>query len=150
MQCKNKKQLLKHFLLITAALCSVAVAVLHIYIIIQGAWAYRFFGAGETMADMAEQGSYIPVLVTFLIVLAFLGCAVYYLSAAGVLPQLPFRCIFMALIAAVYAIRGAAVFPALLFDVELSSFDIWSSLISFVIGIIHITGFWLYWIDRRI
>jgi putative oxidoreductase len=43
---------------------SLMAALLHVLIIFGGAPWYRFFGAGETMAGMAEAGSPVPGLVT--------------------------------------------------------------------------------------
>jgi len=51
-------------LLCVAALLSFLVAALHVGIIAAGASAYRYFGAGESMARLAEQGSALPAVVT--------------------------------------------------------------------------------------
>ncbi len=71
------------------AIFSAAVAVLHLVAIYYGAPAYRYFGAGEELASMAEAGSAIPGLVTFGIAVLFLVLAAYALAAAGAL-RLPF------------------------------------------------------------
>jgi putative oxidoreductase len=51
-------------LLLIAGICSLAVAILHIAIIIGGPEWYRFFGAGEEMALMSESGSFYPTMLT--------------------------------------------------------------------------------------
>jgi hypothetical protein len=69
--------MLKQNLLIAAGICSLLVAVLHIYVILKGPWAYRYFGAGEKLAVLAEQGSWIPGLLTFGITLVFCVFSAY-------------------------------------------------------------------------
>ena len=135
--------MLMQYLVIAAAICSVAVAILHIYVIIEGPWAYRFFGAGEKLAMMAEQGSWIPTLLTSGITLVFFIFAAYYFAAAGLLPQPPLFRIGLIGIAALYTLRGAVVIPAVIVGMKLSSFDWWSSLLSLVIGLLHCAGAWL-------
>lgn len=93
-------------LLCVAALLSFLVAVLHVGIIAAGAPAYRYFGAGESMARLAEQGSAIPALVTAVATGLFVLCGLYPLSAAGWLPRLPFLRLGLVCIAAVYTLRG--------------------------------------------
>ena len=53
--------------ILIAGVLSLLVAILHIAIVFAGAEWYRFFGAGEQMAKMAEQGSLIPAIVTLAI-----------------------------------------------------------------------------------
>ena len=55
--------------LITAAMFCVVAALAHIGCVLFGADWYRFFGAGEQMAQMAEQGLWYPTIVTLAIVL---------------------------------------------------------------------------------
>ena len=50
---------------------SFAVALLHIAIIFIGAPAYRYFGAGERMAQQAELGSWVPAIVTLVVAVVF-------------------------------------------------------------------------------
>ena len=47
------------------ALNNLAIAVLHIYIILDGARSSSYFGAGEWMVKQAQQGSIIPALITW-------------------------------------------------------------------------------------
>jgi hypothetical protein len=39
---------------------NVMIGLLHVVIAFKGPWAYRYFGAGEDMAQAAEQGSLAP------------------------------------------------------------------------------------------
>ena len=137
--------MLKRYLLISSACCSLLVALLHVYVIINGAPAYRFFGAGETLASMAEQGSWLPGVLTAGIALVFVVFWLYYAAAAGwrVWP-LPKLRLGLIVIAAIYTLRGAAVLPALLFRMNMSAFDLWSSWISLAIGVLHCLAAWLY------
>lgn len=50
----------KNKFLIVAAICSGVAALLHFGCIIFGGNWYRFFGAGEQMAQMAEAGHFYP------------------------------------------------------------------------------------------
>lgn len=137
--------MLKRYLLMSSAWCSFLVALLHVYVIINGAPAYRFFGAGETLASMAEQGSWIPGLLTAGIALVFVVFGLYYVTAAGwQLWSLPMLKTGLVVIAAIYTLRGAAVLPALLFRVNMSAFDLWSSWVSLAIGVLHCLATWLY------
>ncbi|MFP5393323.1 MAG: hypothetical protein ACLGI6_17520 [Gammaproteobacteria bacterium] len=130
-------------ILISAAATSLLVALLHVYVIANGAPAYRRFGAGETLASMAEQGSWLPALLTAGITAVFMLFAAYYLSGAGLLPQLPFLRIGMIGIAAIYTLRGAMV--ALALHQTMSPFDFYSSLVSLLVGLLHLAGLWLAW-----
>ena len=123
-----------------AALSNVAIALLHVYVIAKGPEAYRFFGAGETLARMAETGSPVPTLLTAAITLAFLAFGVYYMAAAGWLPRPPLFRITIIAIAAIYLLRGAMIFPAWLFGMRPSTFDTVSSLLSLALGVLHAAG----------
>lgn len=136
--------MLKQNLLIAAAVCSVLVALLHIYVIAQGPWAYRYFGAGEKLAGLAEQGSWIPTLLTSGITLVFFVFAAYYFAGAGWLPKPPLFRIGLIGIAAIYTLRGAMVIPGWILGIKMSNFDIWSSIVSLSIGLLHCAAAWSY------
>ncbi len=53
--------------LIAAGVLSAAAALLHLAIVAGGPDWYRFFGAGEGMARMAERGLLRPTLITLAI-----------------------------------------------------------------------------------
>ena len=59
-------------LLLFAGVLSGVAALLHVAIIIGGAQWYRFFGAGEELAAIAENGSWYPAVLAFGIAIALL------------------------------------------------------------------------------
>jgi len=126
--------------LIAAAVCDVGIVALHVFVIVEGGWAYRFFGAGEVMATLADNGSWIPTAITSVIVLAALLAVGWYLAAAGILPTPPLLRTGLWAVALTYTLRGAALFPGLLIMAHISAFDFWSSLVALAIGLIHLTG----------
>ena len=69
--------------LIAAATLSAVAALLHVGILIFGAPWYRFFGAGERMAELAASGHWYPTLITSLIALVLVVWAMYALAGAG-------------------------------------------------------------------
>lgn len=137
--------MLTDYLLILSAVCSFLVALLHVHVIVKGAPAYRFFGAGEKLASMAEQGSWIPALLTSGIALVFVMFGLYYAAAAGWSSgSMPMLKEGLVAIAALYTLRGVPVLAALSPRVHLSRFDPWSSWISLFIGVLHCMAAWLY------
>lgn len=88
------------------AMLSFAIALLHFIIIFIGAPAYRYFRAGEKMANMAEAGSFVPALITFALVFAFTIFGCYALSGAGVIRRLPLLLPALVTIGAFYTLRG--------------------------------------------
>jgi hypothetical protein len=126
--------------LILASLINFAIAGLHIYIITQGAPAYRTFGAGEQMAQAAEKGSSIPALVTFGIAFVFFIWGLYALAGARVIPELPWTRAILITIATIYVLRGAGVVLVPMFGIKLNSFLIITSLVSLTAGLLHAAG----------
>ncbi|WP_158966856.1 hypothetical protein [Paraglaciecola sp. L3A3] len=128
------------------AITSFCAALAHIGIIIGGPNWYRFFGAGEVMAKMAEQGRIQPVIITAGIAVLLGVFGVYALSAAGIIGKLPLLKIALVMISIVYLIRATAGFvlpfisshPA----ISQNSVTFWliSSSICLVMGLLHIFG----------
>lgn len=134
------------FLVVGASLSAVA-ALLHIGIIVFGASWYRFFGAGEKMASLVEQGSFFPHMVTFVIATLLALSSAYALSGAGLLPTMPLMKLALVAVTGVYSIRGLAGFwfvlnPTPAYSI---SFALWSSLICLTIGVIHFFGLMKIW-----
>jgi hypothetical protein len=124
------------------ALCGVInllIALLHVAVIYYGAPAYRFFGAGEQMAVMSEQGSLVPAMVTSGVTLVFFVFALVTFAQAGWL-RLPFSFQGVFAIATIYTLRGLLVVPLLFMGDKASQFDLVSSLISLLIGAAHFAG----------
>jgi hypothetical protein len=132
--------------LIVGGVLSIIAAILHIGIIIGGARWYRFFGAGEKMATMAEQGSWYPTVVTFVIASVLFSWGLYAFSGAGLILQLPLLKYALIAISTVYLIRGLAFIPALaFFPDKVDAFIVWSSLISLIFGLCHAIGTYQAW-----
>ena len=131
--------------LILGGLLSAAAAILHVAVIAGGPDWYRFFGAGEEMARMAEQGRLTPHLVTIAIALILAIWAAYAFAGAGLIRRLPLMRTALVAISAVYLLRGLVIVPALLQREALDPFTLWSSLIVLVYGIAYALGTWLAW-----
>lgn len=133
------------FLIIAGALSAV-VAILHIGCIYFGAPWYRFFGAGEQMALLAERGSIQPTLITSGIVLVLSIWSIYAFSAAGIIVRLPLLRLALILITFIYLLRGVAGFFLVSSPMGRSpEFWMWSSLICLSFGIIHFIGLKQQW-----
>jgi hypothetical protein len=135
--------------LVVAGLLSCLVAALHALIIFGGAPWYRFFGAGEAIARLAQCGSALPTLITAALCAIFLVWGLYAFSGAGLLPPFPFLFRVLAAIAAIYLFRGALLVPTLFGIAPVrnlpsikphDAFTVWSSLISFGIGLMYAIG----------
>jgi len=98
----------KNRYLIMGALCSGIAAISHLGCIVFGGDWYRFFGAGEQMAVMSEQGSLYPAIVTFLIVVVLSLWCLYGLSGARVILRLPLLRLGLCVISFIYLLRGVA------------------------------------------
>ena len=132
--------------LVISGLLSIAASLLHIGCIIGGPEWYRFFGAGEQMATMAEQGSMTPTLITLGIAAVLAIWAGYAFSGAGLLPRLPLLSTGLVVISAIYLLRGLALIPALVINGgDVMPFVLWSSLIVLVYGVAYAVGTWTAW-----
>lgn len=128
------------FLLAGGALSAIA-ALLHLGCIRYGAPWYRFFGAGERMARLAEAGSPVATLVT-LAIATVLGLWALYALLAGLGLPLPVLC----LVTAVYLLRGLG--GLLLVKRGLgrsAAFWLWSSAICLTLGGLHLVGLSQVW-----
>jgi hypothetical protein len=133
-------------ILIVAGVLSAAASLLHLAVIAGGPSWYRFFGAGEGMARMAEQGSLTPTLVTIGIATVLAVWAAYAFAGAGLMPRLPLMRTALVLISAVYLLRGLVVIPALVINHgSPEPFVLWSSLIVLVYGVAYAVGTWVAW-----
>jgi hypothetical protein len=133
------------FLIVAGTLSAVA-AILHLGCIYFGASWYRFFGAGEKMALLSEQGSIQPTLITSGIVLVLSIWSLYAFSAAGVIFKLPLIRLALVLITLIYLVRGIAGFFLISSPMGRSpEFWIWSSAICLSFGIVHLIGLKQQW-----
>ena len=135
--------------LLAASVLSALAALLHAGCIVFGATWYRFFGAGERMAQMASAGSWYPTVVTSVIVAVLGTWSLYALSGGGFMPRLPFLRVVLCLVTAVYLLRGVAVFVLVALSLgtlgRSISFWWWSSAVCFIIGVVHLVGLRQVW-----
>jgi len=138
------------FLIISGSF-SLLAAALHVGVVIGGPRWYRFFGAGESMALMAEKGSLKPTIITLGIASVLIVWGAYALSGAGFLPSMPITKLVLSVITVIYLIRGLAglVAPFVinhpLIKQNSIAFWLWSSAICLVIGIFHLVGIIAIW-----
>jgi hypothetical protein len=134
-----------NFLIVGAVLSAVA-AILHIGCIVFGAPWYRFLGAGEQMAILAEQGSLRPSIITCVIVVVLAIWSLYALSGAGVIYKLPLLRLGLIVITAIYLIRGVGGFFLMTNPIGRSpEFWFWSSIICSIFGLVHLVGVKQLW-----
>jgi hypothetical protein len=126
--------------LILGGTFSILAALLHIAIIIGGPDWYRFWGAGERMVVMAENGSWLPAILTFIIFLILFLWGLYAFSGAGLIKRLPFLKTALVLISLIYLIRGLSLVILLLSPSHVTSFLFWTSLVSFIVGVTYSFG----------
>lgn len=132
--------------LVAGGILSALAAILHLAVIAGGPDWYRFVGAGEEMARMAERGMLRPALITVAIAAILAIWSAYAFAGAGLLPRLPLIRTALVAITAVYLLRGLALVPlALLRPALVDSFALWSSLIVLAYGIVHAVGTWRAW-----
>ncbi|MBO3658859.1 MULTISPECIES: hypothetical protein [Acinetobacter] len=136
----------KNKFLIAAAICSGVAALLHLGCIIFGGDWYRFFGAGEQMAQMAEMGHIYPTIVTLIIVTLLIICSLYALSGAGVILKLPLLRLALCVITTIYLIRGIVFIPLMpMFPENSLTFWLVSSTICIVFGLLYAFGIRQSW-----
>ena len=129
------------------ALTAVA-ALAHVGCIVFGASWYRFFGAGERMARMADAGDPMAAIVTAAIAGMLALWAAYAFSAAGLLPRMPWPKLALSAIATIYLLRGLAGIGVALFVAKTEQgapFWWWSSAICLGLGALHAWGLSRVW-----
>jgi intracellular septation protein A len=139
--------------LTAGALLSAIAALLHVAIILGGPRWYRFFGAGETMARMAQAGRMRPTVITAAIAMMLLSWSVCALAGAGQLNiwlgrplALPGLKWVLSGVTAIYLVRGLVGLPmGWLLPAQVNRFWIVSSLICLVFGLIHLQGLIQVW-----
>ncbi len=138
----------KNIMLIIGGSFSFMASILHIAIIIGGSEWYRFFGAGEKIALMSEQGSWIPEIITMGIAAILFVWGLYALSGAKVLRHLLFLKPVLVIVSGIYLIRGLMLIPVfIIIPDQVDMFSVWSSLASLFIGLAYAVGTkqeWLY------
>lgn len=134
--------------LLTGGVLTGAASLLHLGIILGGPDWYRFFGAGEEMAEHAARGSVHPTVITAGIATILGVWALYAFSGAGLVRRLPLLRLALTLIAAAYLARGILGIPLVLLvqDPYLNelkarmTFTVVSSAISVCLGLCYALG----------
>ena len=128
-------------LLFGSALSAIA-ALLHLGCIFFGPSWYRFFGAGERMAQLSAAGHIAPTLITTGIAVVLGTWSLYALSGAGVIPRLPLVRTGLCIITGIYLLRGIAGFAltSVAPGERSVAFWCWSSLICLGIGALYLVG----------
>lgn len=125
---------------------SLAASLLHLACIVGGPDWYRFFGAGEEMAQAAERGELAPTILTLGIAAMLAIWAAYAFAGAGRIARLPLLRTGLVIISAIYILRGLILIPSHLLRPELTdAFLVWSSLIVLVYGLAYGVGTWRAW-----
>lgn len=132
--------------LTAGAIGSALGALVHLGCIFFGGDWYRFFGAGETMALMAEEGHWYPPVVTLVIVIILSIWSLYALSGARVIFRLPLLRLGLVIISGIYLIRSVA-FVSIMPMFPGNSFTFWlvSSGITLIIGLLYAIGTFQSW-----
>ncbi|NTV71989.1 MAG: hypothetical protein HGA71_17850 [Azonexaceae bacterium] len=132
-------------LCLASALTFIA-ALLHYACIAWRAPGFRFLGAGEPMAQMAERGHWYPTFISIVIGTVLVVWAAYALSAAGAIAPLPLQKLILPAIAAVFLLRGIA-FRWLkpIFPENSPLFWLITSGICLVIGSLYALGTYALW-----
>ncbi|AHG20734.2 hypothetical protein Z042_14800 [Chania multitudinisentens RB-25] len=143
----NEPKIITLSLSVAAALTAVAAA-LHFSCIFIGAPAFRFLGAGEVIAKMAERGHWYPSFIAFVIGIVLTSWAAYALSGAGVTPRLPLTPYALFAIALIFLFRAVG-FPLLKSAFPENSQTFWfvTSGICLVIGLAFLIGAIGLWRD---
>ncbi len=133
-------------LLMLGAVLSALAALIHVACIHFGAQWYRFLGAGEEMATLAEAGSWKPGIITAGIAAVLGVWSLYALSGAGAIRSLPFVRTGLCIITAIYLLRGLVALPvAVLQPAQATAFLWWSSAICLGFGVVHLIGLRQRW-----
>ncbi len=131
----------KNKLLVWASAASGIAALLHIACIGIGAEAYRFLGAGEQLAQMAEQGHWYPTAITLMISTVLIVFSVYAASGAGLLPKVPLLKFGLLSISCIYLFRAFGVVLLVpMFPENSLTFWLVTSSICLVIGLLYGLG----------
>lgn len=133
-------------LLKIAGVLTAFVALIHIGCIVFGGDWYRFLGAGEQMAQLAESGDPYPAIVTSIISVALLFCAAYAFSGAGLIIRLPWVRLGLSFISLVLFVRAFG-FYFIMSAFPDNSLTFWlvSSGLCLLLGLLYALGLWQRW-----
>ncbi|WP_444907031.1 hypothetical protein ACJJIR_01285 [Microbulbifer sp. SSSA008] len=129
-----------------AGILTVLAALVHIGCIVFGGDWYRFLGAGEHMAQLAESGHPYPTIVTSVISAVLLLWASYAFSGAGLIVRLPLIRLALILISTIFLARALGfyfIMPA--FPDNSLTFWLTSSGICLILGLTYSLGLIQRW-----
>ena len=126
--------------LVIGGVLSLVASLLHIACIFGGGDWYRFFGAGEVMAQADEAGHWMPAIMTTGIAILLAVWAAYAFSGASMIRRLPLIRTALVIISAIYLLRGLFIIPIMIEPALRTPFNIWSSLIVLGFGIVYLLG----------
>ncbi|WP_444904590.1 hypothetical protein ACJJIU_06830 [Microbulbifer sp. CnH-101-E] len=129
-----------------AGILTLIITGLHVGCILFGAEWYRFLGAGEAMAQMAEAGDSYPTIVTGIIVSVLLVWSAYAFSGVGHILRLPLLRTGLTLISLVLLVRALGfyfIMPA--FPDNSLTFWLVSSALCFTLGVTYLLGLLQSW-----
>ena len=133
--------------LIAGGWLSILASLLHVACMVGGPDWFRFFGAGEPMAQAVEQGKLYPYVMTSGIGLILAIWAAYAFSGAGRMMRLPLLRTALVIISAIYLGRALIVIPLGIVNPKLLAdpFALWSSLIVLIYGLAYAVGTAMAW-----
>ncbi|WP_116209262.1 hypothetical protein [Streptomyces olivoreticuli] len=130
--------------LAAAGALSLAVGVLHLALPFYGGAGFRYFGAGEHLARLADHQSPIPTVTMVGIAALLAVAAAYAWSAAGLLRLLPGLAPALTVITAIYLLRGLALLPEIptraLSPTSLPLRELAFSGFALTTGLLHLAG----------
>lgn len=137
-----------------AGALSAVLVLFHIVIIFVGAPGYRYFGAGEEIARLAEQGSPVPALITLGVSVVFAVFAAYGFSGAAIIRRLPLLRSGLFVIGGIYTLRGLVSVPVALALLGGASNPVLPrelvfSLVSLGIGMVYLLGLVTAWASLK-
>lgn len=95
--------------LLAGGVCSLALAALHVLVLVIGGPAYIYFGRAD-LAETARRGSLYPPLATLVVAITLTVWGLYAYSGAGLVRRLPLLRTGLVMIACVYTLRGLVLF----------------------------------------
>lgn len=135
--------------LFIAGILSLIAVLLHLACIVGGENWFRFLGAGEEMAMMATQGSWVPTVVTLFVAGVLATWACYAFSGASVLPRMPLLKLTLFAISTIFILRGLLLIPLWLgwlnSTEQSGDFWFWSSIICLIYGLFYAIGTYQVW-----
>ncbi|MEO5761281.1 MAG: hypothetical protein ABIR28_03125 [Vicinamibacteria bacterium] len=132
-------------LLIMGGGLSAIVALVHLGTVFIGGAAYRYLGAGERMARMADRGALSPIVITLGLTAMFAVWSACAFSGAGLLPPLPFLKASLLVIGSIYTLRGLVLIPQIVLfatsgATAVAPRHLFFSAVSLTLGVAYLLG----------